>query len=148
MIPNTLRLLRETWIARLNADAALDALAIKFKPTPSVPTTDLQHGARRGFVYVGNEEPTGDMLLDAVIVTTVLGGDGTDSDALDLIDDVRAALLGAALAWSDARLDGIAQLLAYRGSQIAADGEGRLILTARHFTFAARYTNPLPAIFD
>jgi hypothetical protein len=121
-------------------------MGLTFAPTPSVPTADLDRGERRGFVYIGDERPANDTFLDAVLVTSIIGGEIEDADAIELIDDVRGALLDAALAWSDAKLNNLAQMLAYEGSTPARSGDGHLVLTARHFTFAARYVNPLPSI--
>jgi hypothetical protein len=147
--PNTLRLLRESWISRLNTFQAISALGITFEDSPAILTPDLSTGQRRGYVAIGEERDINGTVIEAQLITTVDGGALEAKAALDLVDDARVAILDAAEVSSQ---DGFGvtgiQFVGFSGSTPAVDGMGHRVYTARHFFFAVRYLNPLPAIFS
>jgi hypothetical protein len=140
-IENVPRLLRERWIARLNAAPEVVALGLAFAEAPGTPIDDIASGARRGFVAVGEEREAGEGLLDLELVTAILAGAANAKAAADLLDDARVAVLTEFQRDPEfARLVGLSRFV--RASPLL-DSDGRRLYGSRSLTFVVRYLNPI-----
>ncbi|MGH0031736.1 MAG: hypothetical protein ACQGVC_18260 [Myxococcota bacterium] len=144
-IENTPRLLRERWIARLNAAPEVQALSLTFQDRPALAQGDIDGGSRRGFVLIGEEAEVGGGLLDVELVTVIVagaaGGTSAGKDAADLLDDARLAVLTEFR--RDPEFSNLAGMGRYAGTVPLYDGEGRRFYGIKTMRFLMRIVNPI-----
>jgi hypothetical protein len=145
-LAQTAKLIRQTLIARLNADPTLQALSLEFEDMVGRAIEDVNRNERRGFVgthpetvLAGSDRhmgPTNVRVLEVLIVVAV-GAKGA-TEAANLLDDAEEAIVRAID--SEPTLSGLVPgHLSYSQAVPAHDANGRRDYGTRAITYLARY---------